>query len=177
MWICSWRSLEDLGELAVAPAEDLLQGLDPPAQPPHPLLVALVEEQEGVHRGPQRGLVLLALVLGAAQALGGLAVEGVEAQRLAELLDGAVEVLAPEQQPAVQLVAGRVGQALGLGDLQALDGAGVLPLLGVEVGQAEEVGGVDGVAPEPLAQQVAQAARAGPPGARAAASGPRRGPA
>ena len=153
---------EEAGELAVAPAEDLLQRLDAPPQPPHPLLVAVVEQQEGVHGGAQRRLELLALVLGPPQALRRLAVEGVVAQRPAEFLRGAVEVAAPEEQAAVQLVVGGVGQVLGLGDLDALDGPRVLPLLGVEVGQPQEVGGVDGVAAEPLAQDVAQAARARP---------------
>ena len=153
---------EELRELAVPPAQDLLQGLDAPAQPPHPLLVAVVEQQKGMDRQPQAGLELLALVLGAPQALGGLAVEGVVAQRAAELLGGAVEVAAAEEEAAVQLVIGRVRQVLGLRHLDALEGAGVLPLLGVEVGEAEEVGGVEGVAPEPLAQDVAQAARARP---------------
>ena len=112
---------------------------------------------------PQGLFELLALVLGPAQALGRLAVERVVAQGLAEFLDRAVEVLAPEEELAVQLVVRRVGQVLGLGDLQALDGPGVLPLLGVEVGQAQEVGGVDGVAPEAFAQ----ACRAGSGGAAA----------
>ena len=147
-------------QLAVAPAEDLLQRLDAPPQPPHPLLVAVVEQQESMHRGAQGRFELLALVLGAAEALRGLSVEGVVAQRPAELLGGAVEVPAAEEELAVQLVVGGVGQILGLGDLNALDRPRVLPLLGIEMGEAEEVGGVDGVAPEPLAQDVAQAARA-----------------
>src|SRR3954464_5485439 len=153
---------EDARQLAVAPAQDLLQGLDTPPQPPHPLLVAVVEQQEGVHGGAQRRLELLALVLGPSQALRRLAVEGVVAQRPAEFLRGAVEVAAAEEQTAVQLVVGGVGQVLGLGDLDALDGPRVLPLLGVEVGEPQEVGGVDGVAAEPFAQDVAQAARARP---------------
>ncbi len=63
----------------------------------------------------------------------------------------------------MQLVVRRIGQILGLGHLEALDGPGVLPLLRVEMGEPQEVGGVDGVAPEALAQDVAQA-----PGAAAA---------
>src|SRR5436305_7724283 len=95
---------EDARQLAVAPAEDLLERLDAPPQAPDPLLVRLVEQQEGVHGGGERRLVAFTLVLGPPQALGDLAVEGVETQRLGELADGAVEVLAPEEEAAVQLV-------------------------------------------------------------------------
>src|SRR6185436_17733862 len=44
---------EDLAELAVAPAEDLLERLDAPPQPLDPLLVPLVQEEEGMDRGAQ----------------------------------------------------------------------------------------------------------------------------
>ncbi len=149
-----------LRQLAAAPAEDLLEGLDAPPQPAPALVVALVEQQEGLDGGLQGGLEALALELGAAQALGDLAVEGVPAQRPGKLLGGAVEVLAAKQQAAVQGGMGGVGQVLGLGHLEALDGAGVLAPLGVEVGEAEEVRGVDGVAAKAFAQHLAQAAAA-----------------
>ena len=68
---------------------------------------------------------------------------------------------------------GRVRQVLGLCHLDALEGAGVLPLLGVEVGEEE---GSRWRCAEPLAAHVAQAARARPRSQAAELAGPRRGP-
>jgi hypothetical protein len=110
--------------------------------------------------GRQRRLEALAFELGPARALGDLAVEGIEPQRPGELLGRALEVLAAEEQAAVQLAVFGIGQVLGLRHLDAFDGARVLAALGVEVSKAQEVGGVDGVAAEALPQHLAQAAAA-----------------
>ncbi len=154
---------EELDQALRVPAQRPAQRANTPAQPLGALGVGLVQQEVGVDAGPQRGLELAALVLGAAERLGGLAIEGIEAQRAAEFFGGAVEVAAAIEHPAVQLVRRRIGDVLGLGDLQALDGAPVFPLLGVEVRQAEKVRRVDGVAPRLLAHHqagVALAARA-----------------
>ena len=54
----------------------------------------------------------------------------------------------------------RIGQVLGDGDLEVLAGALLVAAVGEEVGEAEEVLGVEGVAPQLLAERLLERARA-----------------
>jgi hypothetical protein len=84
--------VEEVRHLGVAPAEDALQGEDAPAQPLGVGGVELADQQEGAGGGGGGGLEALALVLGQAQHLGGLAVEGIEVHCAGELAGGGLRI-------------------------------------------------------------------------------------
>ena len=149
---CLLTLVEERDDPLVLPAERLAQGADPAPQALASLRAGLAAEEEGVDRGLQGGPELPPLVLDLAEQLGGHDVEGVQPGGPAEHLGRPVEVLPGEHQPPGELPWAGIAAVLRLRDLEALEGPERLPAFGIEVGEAEEVGGVDDVAPGLLAR-------------------------
>ena len=137
---------EEGDDLLALPGEEVLQRADPAAQTDRPFLVDRWQQEEGVDRRGQRFGELLAFVLDLAQELGGLAIERVVAQGALQELRGTVVVLEPEVDARRELEVRRTERVLEPGDVQALERPELLPFLGVEPGEPDEVGGVDAVA-------------------------------
>src|SRR5690606_3470261 len=108
------------------------------------LLLGGRQEEKRVDGGGHRVAVLPPLVLDLAEQFGRLAVERIEAKRLAQMLGGGIEVLKVKVDAAGELGGRRADRILHPRDLGALEGAILVAFLRVEPGQADEVRRVDG---------------------------------